>query len=116
MKNCLHCNQPVVEGEKFCCIGCKSANFLIKKLNLKDYYEYCRNIYNTSPPRVLEFENKINFIEEVITIKQGSFAINLLVDGIVCGSCVWLIENSLKSLKYITSVKFSLSTKRLEVI
>ncbi len=116
MKNCLHCNQPVVEGEKFCCIGCKSANFLIKKLNLKDYYEYCRNIYNTSPPRVLEFENKINFIEEVTTTKQGSFTINLLVDGIVCGSCVWLIENSLKSLKYIQSVKFSLSTKRLEIM
>ena len=116
MNNCLHCNQPVIEDEKFCCIGCKSANFLIKKLKLKDYYEYCRNIYNTSPPRVLGFENKINFIEEVITIKQGSFAINLLVDGIVCGSCVWLIENSLKSLKYITSVKFSLSTKRLEVM
>jgi P-type Cu2+ transporter len=116
MKNCLHCNQPVITNEKFCCIGCRSANYIINKLNLKDYYKYCRNIYNTSPPKVSGFENKINFIDEVINDKQGEFIINLLVDGIVCGSCVWLIENSLKSLKYITSVKFSLSTKRLEII
>jgi len=116
MKNCLHCNQPVITNEKFCCVGCKSANYLINTLNLKDYYKYCRNIYNTSPPKASGFENKINFIDEVIHGKQGEFTIHLLVDGIVCGSCVWLIENSLQSLDYISSVKFSLSTRRLEIV
>ena len=116
MEKCIHCSQETINHEKFCCIGCKSANYLINKLNLKDYYKYCREIYNTSPPKVSEYENKVNFIDEITANKQGNYTINLLVDGIACGSCVWLIENSLKSLKKIISAKLSISTNRLEVI
>ena len=108
MGKCIHCSQETINDEKFCCIGCKSANYLINKLNLKDYYKYCREIYNTSPPKVSEYENKVNFIDEITANKQGNYTINLLVDGIACGSCVWLIENSLKSLKklYLLNYQF----------
>ena len=116
MGKCIHCGQETINDEKFCCIGCKSANYLINKLNLKEYYKYCREIYNTYPPKASEYENKINFTDEIITNKQGTYTINLLVDGITCGSCVWLIENSLKSLNKIISAKLSVSTNRLEII
>ncbi len=116
MGECIHCGQETIKDEKFCCVGCKSAHYIINKLNLKDYYKYCREIYNTSPPKASEYKNEINFIDEVITNNHGSHTINLLVDGISCGSCVWLIENSLKSLNKIISAKLSVSTNRLEVI
>ena len=117
MNSCLHCSQHVIfPGEKFCCFGCKTAHHLIGKLNLTEYYQYCKNIYNTSPPRVSHYKNEIEYDDEIVALKDNQYQIYLLVDGIFCGSCVWLIENSLKSLSYITSARITVSTNRLEVI
>jgi Cu2+-exporting ATPase len=117
MYNCLHCGQHVVlAGEKFCCFGCKTAHHLISKLNLAEYYQYCRNIYNTSPPKVFNYKNEIDYSDSVVLLEDGKYKIYLLVDGIFCGSCVWLIESSLKSLQYIKTARITVSTNRLEVI
>jgi Cu2+-exporting ATPase len=51
------------------------------------------------------------------TMRQsdGSFALNILVDGMHCPSCVAVIEGALKKQDAITGARLNLSTKRLAV-
>ena len=86
----------------------------ISELNLQEYYDYCKSIYNTHPNKAYKFENQINYIEN-ITTADGMHHIHLIVEGIVCGSCVWLIENALKTKEFISSARINLSTRRLIV-
>jgi Cu2+-exporting ATPase len=114
-KICLHCSSPT-HKESFCCFGCKSAYYLIKNLNLRDYYDYCKNIYNISPKKITDHKDEVNYADDVIQISDNKYKIYLYVDGIACGSCVWLIENSLQSLEFIISARLTVSTNRLEII
>lgn len=93
-------------------MGCEFAHRIINSLELNKYYEYCTNIYNTRPIKVLSVENNLDY-NEFIVKKDGKCTINLIVEGITCGSCVWLIENTLRKQKNVISARVNLSTKRL---
>lgn len=58
--------------------------------------------------------NDLTYEEHVIKSDDG-FGINLIVEGIHCGSCIWLIENTLKQQPGIVSARINLSTKRLRI-
>ncbi|ETO16891.1 nitrogen fixation protein FixI (coupling cation pump) [Reticulomyxa filosa] len=118
MKNdkCLHCNSKISkENIKFCCFGCESAFKIINALNLNDYYSYCKTLYNTTPMKVQEFKNELNYQNSIKHIFEKQFEINLLVEGIQCGSCIWLIEKTLKTDPLVTHARVNLSTNRLHI-
>lgn len=46
---------------------------------------------------------------------NGSYGLNVLVDGMHCPSCVAIIENALKKQEAITTARLNLSTKRLRI-
>jgi Cu2+-exporting ATPase len=109
---CKHCGEKVAQSHKFCCFGCELANKLINELNLEKYYEFCKNIYQSKPMKVYQIDNKLDYIAHVQ--KEGSLKrINLIVEGIHCGSCVWLIENTLKKQPNVLNARVNMSTKRL---
>jgi Cu2+-exporting ATPase len=115
LASCLHCGSAVRNlRAEFCCIGCKAAYGIINNLSLSKYYEYCRTIYNTHPPKVQEVVNEINYLDHV-TEQEGSFSISLLVGGIQCGSCIWLIEHVLSQASGVISARLNLSTNRLVI-
>jgi Cu2+-exporting ATPase len=109
---CLHCGEKT--KSKFCCFGCQSAYTLINSLNLQKYYEYCLTIYDKQPLKVHEVHNELNYREHIEESENG-FKINLIVEGIHCGSCIWLIENALKSQVGVISARLNLSTRRLVI-
>jgi Cu2+-exporting ATPase len=113
-KSCLHCDSELrFKKEEFCCFGCETAYYIIKKLNLSQYYLYCKEIYNQSPMKVENFQNKIDYHSFIYEERDGDFSINLSLEGVRCGSCIWLIENSLRNIPNVTNARVNLSTNRL---
>lgn len=62
--------------------------------------------------KVNQIENNLDYLEYVET-KGSEAKITLLVEGIHCGACVWLIENTLKKQQGVTNARVNLSTDRL---
>ncbi len=110
---CEHCGtKNPSKTSTFCCIGCEVACSIIKNLDLNKYYEYCKNIYNKAPMKVHTVENQLNYTPHVKTIND-KHRINLIVEGIHCGSCVWLIENTLKKQDTVLNARLNMSSRRL---
>jgi len=114
--HCKHCGEELNrdENDGFCCLGCNTAHSIINALNLGKYYEYCQTIYFKMPMKVHKVINELNYIDYINKTPQG-YRISLIVEGIHCGSCVWLIENTLRQQRDVLSVQLNLSTKRLVI-
>lgn len=110
---CLHCGSEC--SDDFCCAGCGVAYRLIHSLNLGKFYEYCESIYQSRPTKIMGVENRLDYITDIATDGDGSHSIYLLVEGMHCGSCVWLIESTLAKQSGIMRASLNLSTKRLYV-
>lgn len=99
-----------------CCPGCKAVAEAIVAGGLNNYYAY-----RTEPAAraesidsVLQAELAIYDREElqtdfVRTLADGTREARLLIEGITCSACVWLIEKHLMQLKGIESVTVNLS-------
>ena len=114
MNRCLHCSEIALFNSEFCCLGCKTAYKIINSLNLNQYYEFCKDIYDTSPGRINPVKNEINYMDFVRTDQEEN-SIQLMVEGIKCGSCVWLIESSLKKQKCVLEASVNSSTRILSI-
>ncbi len=115
MNKCSHCEQITTLGVEFCCIGCEAAYKIIHSLDLQKYYKYCKDIYGSKPGKVNEVENQLSYAEYVQDEGHGSHRINLLVEGIHCGSCIWLIESTLRKDSKVKRAHVNLSTRRLTI-
>ena len=111
IKACIHCGNDTFKiSEDFCCLGCSSAYKIINTLGFKNYYNL-RQIDPKERKLKPEEEEKINLNEFVLEQKDGSFSISLMVQGIHCAACVWLIESILKRQKNVVKARINLSKK-----
>lgn len=110
---CKHCGERCESD--FCCRGCEVAYSIINKLTLSKYYEYCKSIYNKPPKKVVPITNKLSY-QEYIKLNEVNkeYSTTLLVEGIHCGSCVWLVESTLKDCG-AESARINLSTNRIYI-
>ena len=114
---CLHCESDIASKKKeFCCVGCQYAYKFVSKLNLQKYYKYCSELYSTTPQTVTVFENNFIYTDSIIDNQGDEKKIYLAVEGIFCGACVWLIENSLEKQANVISARVNMSTKRLTLV
>jgi Cu2+-exporting ATPase len=114
MNKCKHCEQILGKKTDFCCTGCQIAYNLIDSLNLSKYYEYCKNISGSKPMKINAVENQLNYSDYIQILDNNNlFRINLLVEGIHCSSCVWLIENTLRKDAKVKQAHINMSTRRL---
>lgn len=112
IKACLHCGLDTKDDrEDFCCIGCASAYKIIHKLGFKNYYQL-RKI-DPKERTLKPEENCIDFDEFVTPHDDGSFSVCLMVQGIHCAACVWLIESLLKKQDHVLKARVNLSQKTL---
>lgn len=116
-KQCLHCKSPVSGDNEYCCLGCKSAHGLISGLGLNNFYKYLeeqvsRDKLQLNRDTKLEEVDMYEFIQED---ENGGYSLNLLVEGIHCSSCVWLIEEALKKQEGVTHVRLNMSTRKLVI-
>lgn len=108
---CIHCGQPVTAGQRFCCSGCAGAYALIHDLGLDAYY--ARRDAAVPAPTVAE--TPLDLSSAVEDQADGSHCLRLVVDGVTCGACVWLIESALRREPGVTAARVNLTTRRLVV-
>ncbi|MBL3588826.1 MAG: heavy metal translocating P-type ATPase [gamma proteobacterium endosymbiont of Lamellibrachia anaximandri] len=129
-RHCFHCNLPVppadeiiaeIEDEQqyFCCNGCKSVCEAIYQAGLEGFYQRTPEDASLAPPPDIPKELALYDLDEVQEEFVGDLGeardIHLLVEGIHCAACVWLIEHSLNAMPGIIEARVNLSGKRLHV-
>ena len=118
-KKCLHCFAPLKEDEvDFCCLGCKTAYKMIAEMGFKNYYDIrdiSEETLKIKPIDDKEFQDKIIDITEFAQEKDGVKSVSLMVQGLHCGACVWLIENILKKQPNVIDARINLSRKTLSL-
>lgn len=128
--SCFHCGLPVdgasresavVAGEEreFCCTGCKSVCQAIYAAGLQGFYKRTPEGEPLGPPPELPKDLALFDLdavqEEFVDTTREDREVNLLVEGIHCAACVWLIENGLQSLPGIEEARVNLTGRRLRV-
>jgi Cu2+-exporting ATPase len=121
MNACAHCGRPVAHSgdgtavAAFCCSGCEAAYALISGLGLDRYYQQRRLQTDAVGPRPEPPSALPELSAFVKTGTDGTSRLHLLVDGIQCGACVWLIEAALGRLPGVRSARLALTTRRVTV-
>lgn len=113
---CLHCGEPILtpvdEAAGFCCKGCAGAYQLVKGLGLNSYYERRTLNPDVKPLRPDDEACVIDYNQHV-QLKDGIATLYLLVEGIHCAACVWLIETALARQDGVVKARVNMSTRRL---
>jgi Cu2+-exporting ATPase len=110
---CLHCGDAVPGAGPFCCHGCEGAYSLINTLGLGRYYQ--RRSLDNPAQRMRPDESRAVADPSawVVDRGDGTAQLSLMVEGLQCGACVWLIEQSLLREAGVVQARVSLSTRRL---
>ncbi len=127
---CFHCGLPLATRDEvrasirnqmraFCCTGCKSVCEAIHAAGLEGFYQRTPDGDVLGPPPEPPKELALYDIDEVQEEFVDSLGetreINLLVEGIHCAACVWLIENSLKAMPGVAEARVNLTGRRLRL-
>jgi P-type Cu2+ transporter len=127
---CYHCNLPVVKAgifsrsiagieREFCCFACQTVCQTIYDSGLQSFYQKTPEGETLTPPAEVPTELASYDSDEVqadYVEKLGEErTIHLLIEGIHCAACVWLIEHSLVNVEGIISADVNLTTKRLRL-
>ena len=127
---CFHCGLPLPDKNDFstqiddqqrhfCCLGCQSVCRAIFDAGLEGFYQRTPEGSLLAPPPEPPSDLKLYDLDEV----QAEFVpelaevrdIHLLVEGIHCAACVWLIERSLTPMDGVLTANVNLSGRRLHL-
>ncbi|MEY4509829.1 MAG: hypothetical protein RLZZ450_1951 [Pseudomonadota bacterium] len=93
---CFHCRTALPEGadDGFCCRGCRSVFTLLQSSGLDRYYTL-RGDRTLSPVNAEPATHEQPWLDVIVASlaqRPGVHRIQLDVQGIQCGACVWLME------------------------
>lgn len=129
---CYHCSLPVPPGSQFktpvlgemrsfCCPGCQAVAEAIVENGLESYYQH-RSEASTNPdvlpgliPDELQLYDRKDVQEPFVQTDGELSETRLLVEGITCAACGWLIEKHLASLPGVAGAELNLTSHRLHV-
>lgn len=129
--SCWHCGdalpedppQAVVAGvaHAVCCPGCRAAAEWIDQLGLADYYRLrsapAARLPAEASQRSAQTWRRPELARHVVRKLDGGHSeVLLLVDGIRCAACVWLIERALGAEPGVRSVQVNAAARRARVV
>jgi Cu2+-exporting ATPase len=102
----------MIGGEElhFCCQGCRGAYAIITGSGLDDFYRKRDWQEPGLPQGAFETRYDDAYLQRFITQKEGWAEISLLLEGIRCAACVWLIERILARFNGIIETRVNYST------
>ncbi|MCB9675297.1 MAG: cadmium-translocating P-type ATPase [Alphaproteobacteria bacterium] len=109
---CPHCDAPVLSAtDAFCCTGCEVAWNLVHEAGLEAYYAK-RAVAGVRPSGLS------GAWEAVEARPQGENAceVSLVVDGLRCASCTWVVERLLERTDGVQEATVSYATGRTRVV
>ncbi|WP_235015429.1 heavy metal translocating P-type ATPase [Oceanicoccus sp. KOV_DT_Chl] len=125
--DCYHCGLGVVAGadycadlagesRHFCCPACREVAQLIAANGLTSFYQYRTPALEAPGQQLLDecfvaFDDA-DFQQRYVTGDDELASIELLVGGIHCAACVWLLEQYLSKLAGVVQVSVSLSEQK----
>jgi len=127
---CFHCGLPtsealperaIVDGamRDFCCRGCRSVCEAIYAAGLGGFYRRTPEGLilgpPPEPPKQLALFDLDEVQEEFVDGLGETREINLLVEGIHCAACVWLIESGLAATPGVREARVNLTGRRLRL-
>lgn len=124
---CFHCAAPIPPGcdisepregsaVRFCCHACQGAYLLITGSGLDDFYRR-RSIPDAplQPGRSPEAYPPSLLARHVYQHGESA-AIDIIISGIHCASCIWLNENIISRLPGVKNVRVNYATSRARVL
>ncbi|MBE9535791.1 MAG: heavy metal translocating P-type ATPase [Proteobacteria bacterium] len=130
MDLCFHCSLPISSGadfsaeiggetRRFCCNGCRGVCLSIFEAGLEGFYRRTGENTSLSPPPDLpdgiEMYDMDAVAEEFVEQEGDVSRTLLLVEGIHCAACVWLIEKTMSRLPGVIEASVNFSTMRLKL-
>lgn len=129
---CYHCGLPVPAGSRFqahvlgepramCCPGCQAVAEAIVAGGLESYYKHrSENAANPEAlPQALSEELALYDradVQQPFVQHEGELSTAcLLIEGVSCAACGWLIEKHLRGLNGVAEASLNLSNHRLYV-
>src|SRR5690554_2755072 len=129
---CFHCGLPVHTGDAFtaivleqsrvfCCPGCQAVAQTIVAGGLESYYLH-RSESSANPealPGVLPDEllllDRADIQKPFVSTSGTISETRLLIEGITCAACGWLIEKHLSKLSGVQEATLNLTNHRLTI-
>jgi Cu2+-exporting ATPase len=108
---CAHCGEPVSGHARFCCSGCAAAYQIIHDLGFERYYSQ-RTLGASARAPKPDDELRFDFAQHAQE-SNGASSLSLLVEGLHCGACVWLIERTLQRNPGVIEARVNLTAQRL---
>jgi P-type Cu2+ transporter len=126
---CAHCAQPVPPGLiddsadlQFCCGGCRAAYETIHSCGLENYYRL-RDAVGASGRSVEPVPTKYEVFDstsfQALYVKPragGLLDTDLLLGGVTCAACVWLVEKLPRLLDGVIDARLSLRDGVVNVV
>ena len=131
--NCFHCGEPAdgdppitleLDGQQqhFCCQGCKAVCQTIHQEGLTGFYDFRtepavtpRELTRSELERLRELDHPIVQQSFVAPVKGGEEA-QLLIGGITCAACIWLLENHIKKQPGVLNFTVNHTTQRARLV
>lgn len=119
LSECRHCGAPIsadapADHGGFCCAGCAGAFSLLNGLGLGRYYQR-RSVDPSVRPLRPDDDCRRDLSASAVTNAAGESELHLMVEGIHCAACVWLIEALLAKQTGIIWARVNMTTRRLVV-
>nr|WP_320135148.1 heavy metal translocating P-type ATPase [uncultured Amphritea sp.] len=133
--NCFHCGLDIPSGSQYfttidgqprqmCCPGCQAVAQVIADGGLENYYKHRTN--EASSPEALSATEQLQAEYElynhasvqkhfVAELADGSKQATLVIEGITCAACVWLLEHHINSLEGVKLASVNLTNHRARV-
>lgn len=124
---CFHCGAQIPAGIllveragartlSFCCHGCQGAYLLINNAGLADFYR--RREWSGPGSAIQPSQGAYHdaYLSRFVYSSANGSAIDIIIDGIRCASCVWLNERIIGRLPGVLEVRVNYATGRARVL
>lgn len=133
-EGCYHCGQDIPPGSSFftvvddqprqmCCPGCQAVAQTIVDSGLDNFYKHRAtaaesadfSIKSVSEAQLSElalYDQESVQRDFVVTTEQGLKEATLVIEGISCAACVWLLEHHLAKQEGVEKVSVNLTNHR----
>lgn len=120
---CFHCGLTVPKGAAWgidfdgqwrpmCCPGCEAVAQAIISNGLASFYQK-RTAYSVSANLPLDvLDHNIPDQTEAKFSRDEVIETSLIIEGITCSACIWLLERQVQKLQGVVSFKINYATRR----
>jgi Cu2+-exporting ATPase len=125
--SCFHCGEPIPKGTRLsvrihgsdhpvCCPGCEAVATLIAGAGLDDFYRFRDGPAPTPPAQASDEWNAFDrdAVQRTLarTLADGTREATVIVEGLYCAACAWLIEHVLEPLDGVEEIQVNPATGR----